>query len=150
MHSLYSKFLLLALVSGLFLSSCKKSSQPSVVPAIEYKSVNSSTVKQFDGSLVFTIHYKDGDGDLGENNADVKNLFLVDNRIGITYKYRIQQLSPDGSTIPIEGNLDVTLSAVALTDTLLTQQNATFSIYVTDRAGHESNHVTSGNIVILK
>jgi hypothetical protein len=131
------------------LSSCKKddSSEMSSVPEIEMVSVTPLQPKEYSDSIVFTIRYKDGDGDLGENDPDVKNLFLTDNRIGITHQYRIQQLAPSGATIAIEGNLNVVLNNLVITDSSATQ-NANFSIYVKDRAGNKSNVITSPTITI--
>ncbi|HOS48284.1 MAG TPA: hypothetical protein PLG57_06585 [Bacteroidia bacterium] len=144
MHRLY----LLVMISFL-LSSCKKddSSEMSSVPEIEMVSVTPLQPKEYSDSIVFTIRYKDGDGDLGENDPDVKNLFLTDNRIGITHQYRIQQLAPSGTTIAIEGNLNVVLNNLVITDSSATQ-NANFSIYVKDRAGNKSNVITSPTITI--
>jgi hypothetical protein len=134
----------------LIFSSCKKeTTTPSVTPSIELKSATPTSVTEFSDPLTFTFSYKDGDGDLGENNPDVKNLFLKDNRIGITYQYRIQQLAPTNSNIAIQGTLNVQLDNVSITDQSTSQQ-ATFSIYVVDRAGHQSNTVTSLPITIHK
>jgi len=140
-------FLLLSIV--FFSSSCKKDdiTEISSVPEIEMVSVAPTQPQEYSDSIVFTIHYKDGDGDLGENDPDVKNLFLTDNRIGITHQYRIQQLAPSGSSIAIEGNLNVVLNNLIITDSSSTQ-NANFSIYVVDRAGNKSNTVTSSTITI--
>ncbi len=146
-NSMRLLFLLLSIV--FFSSSCKKddSTEISSVPEIEMVSVAPTQPQEYSDSIVFTIHYKDGDGDLGENDPDVKNLFLTDNRIGITHQYRIQQLAPSGSSIAIEGNLNVVLSNLVITDSSSTQ-NANFSIYVVDRAGNKSNTVTSSTITI--
>lgn len=134
----------------LFVSCDKKDDDPfaNKVPEISLVSVQPDQVIEFSDSLVFTVHYRDNNGDLGENDPDVKNLFIRDNRIGIVYDYRIQQLAPSGSTIAIEGDLQVVLNTLARTDTSIAQENATFSLYVVDRAGNKSNTVTSGNIII--
>lgn len=132
------------------IASCKKEqTEISAVPEITFVSVTPIAAKEFQDSLIFTISYKDGDGDLGENSPDVKNLFLTDNRIGITYSYRIQQLAPDGANIAIQGNLNTVLKNIAITDSS-NQQQATFSIYVTDRAGNMSNTVTSSVVNVSK
>ncbi|MBK8441908.1 MAG: hypothetical protein IPL35_00185 [Sphingobacteriales bacterium] len=115
------------------------------IPEIELIGTQPLSVKAFKDSIVFTIAYKDADGDLGENNADAENLFLTDERIGITYPYRIQQLSP--ASVPIQGQLDVVLKHTLITDGS-TLQNATYSIYIEDRAKHRSNTVTTPNIVV--
>jgi hypothetical protein len=139
------------LVVIVLFAACKKDedSKMSDIPELEFVSVTPSNAKEFIDSLIFAVRYKDGNGDLGENNPDVKNLFLVDNRIGITYEYRISQLAPTGSSIATEGNLNVVLQNIVITDSS-TQQNATFSIYVKDRAGNVSNTVTSGTIVVTQ
>ncbi len=108
-----------------------------------------SNANEYTDAVVIRISYTDGDGDLGENNASVKNCFVTDNRIGITSTYRIQQLSPDGSSIPIKGLLDIELGGQGITDGS-TQQSVTFSLYLVDRAGHRSNTVSSEPITIRK
>ena len=134
----------------LWSAGCQKDDDPfaNKAPTIELLSLTPQMVVEFQDSLVFNIKYRDNDGDLGENDPSVKNLFITDNRIGIVYDYRIQQLAPTGSAIAIEGTLQVVLNSVARTDTSLAQQSATFSVYVKDRAGNKSNTVTSGAITI--
>lgn len=129
-------------------TGCKKDEPLGNTPVIELKSVSPGTVQAFSDTLIFTIFYKDGNGDLGENNADVYNLFLTDNRNSITYKYRIQQLAPTDSDIAIQGNLAVKLGSVPILNSANATENVTYSIYVTDREGNKSNTVTSDNITI--
>lgn len=141
------KIILVAIV--VLFAACKKDedTKMSDTPSLEFVSVTPANATEFVDSLIFTVRYKDGNGDLGENNPDVKNLFLVDNRIGIVHEYRISQLAPTGSSIATEGNLNIVLQSIVITDSS-SQQNATFSIYVKDRAGNVSNTVTSGTIVV--
>lgn len=143
------KKLLLLAITIFALAGCKKEEDvPGPAPALEFVSVTPTSATEFSDSLVFTIHYTDVDGDLGENNPDVKNLFLTDNRIGIQYAYRVQQLAPSGADITISGNLQVVLNTIARTDTSVAQETATFTIYMKDRAGHVSNSVVSPVITI--
>lgn len=129
----------------LLIVSCKKdSTEPT--PSIEFVSVSSTSVSEGD-PLTFRISYTDGDGDLGENEANAYNLFLIDNRINLTYQYRIRELAPSNATISIRGNLDVVLNSATITDGS-SSQGATFSIYVKDRAGNQSNSVSSPSITI--
>lgn len=141
---------LLLLLSLSLLQGCKKEEDelPDAVPELEFVSVSPQVATEFSDSLVFTIRYRDGDGDLGENSPDVNNLFLTDNRIGIQYVYRVQQLAPSGTAVPITGTLQVVLNTVARTDSSLAQQVATFSLFMRDRAGNNSNTVTSPPVTI--
>jgi hypothetical protein len=150
MHFSFSKLFLLLISLLIAFTSCKKESgQHDPVPKLEFVSVTPSDIIEFQQTLEFTVYYEDGDGDLGENLADVKNLFLTDNRNNVRYEYRLQQLGPLGSSYPIKGRFKILLNGVAITDNS-TQQNAIFSIYAIDRSGHQSNTVTSSTIIIHK
>lgn len=143
---LLTLLLIVALITG-----CKKDKNEfSEVPEIEFVSITPAVAEQYTDAVTITLRYKDGDGDLGENDADVRNCFITDNRIGIRYEYRIRQLAPDGAQIPIQGNLDVQIGGQGITDTAATTQAATFTIFVRDRAGHPSNSVTTGSITIVR
>ena len=138
-------FLLIGLFA--FLASCKKVEKTySATPEINLVSISSTSVAEGD-PVTFVVSYVDGDGDLGENNANVYNLFLTDTRVNVTYKYRIKQLAPDNSHIIIKGNLDVLLNSTAITDGS-NSQTVIYTMYVVDRAGHQSNTVTSSAITI--
>ena len=134
----------------MFLSACKKDEiEFPVEPSITYTSISPAIAIQYSDHVVIAIRYEDGDGDLGENNDNVKNCFVTDNRIGITYQFRIQQLAPTGASIPIKGPLNIDIGGQALTDSSA-QQNVSYTLYVVDRAGHKSNSVTTASIVIKK
>lgn len=146
---MHPKYITIALFALLALVACKKDDTSiSYVPSIEIKSASPSSLHAFSDTLTFTVFYRDGNGDLGENSPDVYNLFLTDNRNSITYKYRIQQLAPTGSNIAIQGNLNIKLPSVPILDVTNTTETATYSIYVVDRAGNKSNIATSQTITI--
>ena len=131
-------------------SACKKENiEFDPIPKIEFVGISPTTANEYTDSVTVTIKYNDGDGDLGENTTGVKNCFVTDNRIGITYQYRIRQLAPDGAEIPIEGNLNIQLGGQGITDNS-TQQSASYTIYLKDRAGHQSNSITTTSITIRK
>lgn len=145
-----STYFLLFLFACAIFSSCKKDKPvENPVPEITFISATPTNIKEYQDSLTLKFSYKDGDGDLGENSPDVKNLFITDNRIGIVYPFRIKQLAPDGANIAIQGELNAVIKNVAITDSS-TSQNVTFSIYVVDRAGNKSNVLGSGVITIVK
>ena len=138
--------LIYILIIGL-LFSCTKDDTFSVVPTIEFKSINPSIAQEYIDDINIIISYTDGDGDLGENNPDVYNLFVVDNRNGIEYKFRIPELSPNGNEIAIEGNFNIKINGSGITNSSTSQQ-VNYDIYVTDRAGNFSNTVSTSSITI--
>lgn len=119
------------------------------VPQILSVTASPSTVREYQDSIVFVVGYRDGDGDLGENSPSAKNLFVVDERINITESYRIKELAPDGANIPITGSLRVVLPSTGITNGS-TSQSATFTLYLRDRAGNESNHFTAPAITVVQ
>ncbi len=144
------KNLIYIIIGMLFVSACKKEDNVLTdTPYIEFVSVTPLEVQEFEQAITFTIFYQDGDGDLGENSADVKNLFLKDNRNNIVYEYRIEQLAPDNSNIAIQGNLNIELNGTGITDGS-SQQSATFNIYMIDRSGNQSNTITTTAITVSK
>jgi len=122
----------------------------STTPEIEFVDVSSSTVVAFQESLEITISYLDGDGDLGENDPDTKNLFVTDSRNDVEFQFRVQELAPPGSEISIMGNLKIVLSNIPLIDTNADSEIVIYSIRVQDRAGNGSNTVSTGEITVSK
>ena len=129
--------------------ACKKDDPIPVVPEIEFLGVSPSTVTEYKDPIVFRFSYRDGDGDLGENDPDVTNCFLTDSRNGIVYNYRIKQLAPSAEIVSIQGELTITLQNTGITDGS-SSQSATYSIIMQDRAGNRSNRIFSTPVIIVK
>ncbi|HYV95578.1 MAG TPA: hypothetical protein VE978_27635 [Chitinophagales bacterium] len=150
-----AKGLLLSFLIFILISSCTKdeSTDPnppiSPIPAIELKSISPGTIHQLSDSLRFEINYTDGDGDLGDYDADTLSLWVTDNRFPLTEKFHIPPLAPQGTTIAISGTLNIILDHIILKDQSASSETATFTVKLKDRAGNWSNGITSGNIVIL-
>jgi len=138
---------LLYILILIVLFSCKKEGEVSVIPVIDFESISPNMAQEYTDDIIITISYTDGDGDLGENNPDINNLFVEDNRNGIEYKFRIPELSPSGSTITIEGNFNITINGTGITDSS-SSQSVNYDIYVKDRAENTSNKVTTSSITI--
>ena len=132
------------------LAACKKEDEItySDTPSIAFESISPGTIKEFEDSITIRISYTDGNGDLGENNASVNNLFVTDTRINITYAFRIPQLSPDNSTIPIKGKLNVVLKNTGITDGSQ-GQSVIYQVYVVDRSGKKSNTISASPVNII-
>ena len=139
----------LLLVILVFYSCKKDEGSLSIVPQLTFESISPSSIQEFGGPITFSISYQDGDGDLGENDSNAKNLFLKDLRNGITYEYRIQELAPQGADTAIIGTLDIVLNTISITNGS-NEQEVTFDIYAVDRAGNRSNPITSSPLTIYK
>jgi hypothetical protein len=145
-----TNFLLFLLFSSV-LFSCKKDDQivVSTTPELNFVSISPSSAVEYQDKITIVITYKDGDGDLGENTPDVKNLFLTDTRNNVTYQYRISQLAPSGQAIAIQGSLAIELKNTAIINGS-TSQAVTYSIYARDRAGNVSNSITTSAITLTQ
>lgn len=117
------------------------------VPSILSITLDRTSFTAYQDSIVFAVSYRDGDGDLGENSPDAHNLYLVDNRIGVTEEFRIRELAPQGAEIPITGTLNVVLRHTGITDNSA-QQTFNYTIYIRDRAGNESEHVVTPDLTV--
>lgn len=144
----FKQFIIPALLI-VILSACKDDELELMdTPQIEVKSVTPQNATAFQDTLIFEVFYRDGNGDLGENNPDVTNLFVKDPRNGVEYKYRIQQLSPSGSTIAIQGTLNIELPNVPLVGQNATTEQVAYEIRVVDRAGNTSNTATAPTVTV--
>jgi len=119
----------------------------SEIPEITFLNISESSIQQFD-SLIFTISYIDGDGDLGFQSADSMSLFVTDNRFPVTHGYHIPPLSPSGTSVTIQGVLEIVLENVILKDSNAGSELATFTIRLKDGAGNWSNGVNSPDVTI--
>lgn len=134
----------------LLFTACKEdeSIDYSPTPQIEFVSIVPQQVMEYQDSLVISISYIDGDGDLGENGNGIYNAFVKDLRNDVEYKYRIQQLAPNNANIIIQGTLDIVLDRLVLLQNAQ-QEDTSFEIYVIDRAGNRSNIITTSSVSIV-
>ena len=149
---------LISLFIGLsfFLFSCKKEkgNEPlpdvSNTPSIELSKTSSTNINQFD-DVVFTVKYTDGNGDLGETDPDTYSIFVTDKRdVSIIHKFHLQPLAPTDKSLAIQGNLKINIENIILLDQSNASENASFSIYIVDRAGNKSNTLNSPTIRVNK
>jgi hypothetical protein len=130
------------------LMSCKKDEAFTFEPSIEFKSISPGTIKEYKDSVVITISYLDRNGDLGENETEIPNAFVKDLRNNLLYSFRIRQLAPEAS-IAIQGNLSIVIPQVGLVNSNASSETATFEVYVKDRAGLESNKITTSAVSVI-
>jgi hypothetical protein len=132
----------------MLIAGCSKT-ELSEIPEITIESITPTTVHAYTDSISISINYKDGNGDLGENNPDVKNVFVTDSRNALVYPYRLQQLAPDNSKVPIQGKITIVLPRLGLTDST-GAQTFYFTVYVVDRAMNMSNKAITPAITMVK
>lgn len=136
-------------ITAAILVSCKKDDETETdSPVIEFVSITPATVKQYSDSMVISIQYSDRNGDLGENETEVPNAFVTDNRTGLVYEFRIRQLAPSDVSIAIKGVLEIVVPQVALSSPSSSSESATFNVQIQDRAGNKSNIVTTTAVTV--
>lgn len=138
--------LLFLMIPAVLFMSCKKESPLDEVPEISFVKMYPDTVRANTDSIVVELSYADGDGDIGENNAYVKNLFFTDQRNQLTYGFRISKIAEEG-TPAIKGTLRVVIPYINLIQAP-GPESTTFSIKLVDRAGNSSNQIMSSRLVI--
>ena len=144
------RYFLFLLGSLMWLSSCKKDVETmSIVPEISFVSIGPGSIYQNKDSVIIRISYRDGDGDLGENNSDVQNAEITNFRNNLTYKFRIRQLAPTNANVAIQGELEIVVPGVAMENTSLASESTYFTISITDRAGNKSNQISTDNITVF-
>lgn len=121
----------------------------SEAPQISLEEVGPGSIAEYQDSIYMRISFYDKDGDLGENFTDDPNLFVIDNRLGIAHEFRISNIVPGGAEVSIQGELEWTINGVYITDNE-TSQIVDYNIYVVDRAGNQSNILTTPGISVVK
>ena len=134
-------------VLGFLLSACKKDLVLPVEPSIELISIGPTDIEQFHDVVTLRFKYKDGDGDIGEEDADAPSLRVKDSRLAEPDWYHIQPIAPIGSSVPIEGEVSLNLNTLFLLGNG-SQEETTFTIRLKDRAGNYSNELVSQTILI--
>lgn len=149
---------------GLSQSACKKEDPAPIItydtlytgspiasdtPHISFVSISPDSVREYIDSIAIVFAYTDGNGNLGENNTSVKNLFIKDLRNNIIYEYRIPDLSPNQTPVSIQGQFTVLISNTIITDGSQAQR-LSYELYLKDRAGLTSNTITSTEVWVVK
>ena len=138
----------IALAGCLVMVSACKHKPPGypIIPALEYKAM----VRNNDGSATFKFSFKDGDADIG-NTVDMgsnffMNLFVKNGTqwvdTNITLDYVVPVMDGGGKYTPYEGEIHVTVPAPFGMAPV-----SKFECWVVDRAGHQSNIVTTDEFV---
>ena len=148
-------FIILLPLLLLALASCNNDPVFSVVPEIEFVDIQPREVQQFVDSMVITLRFTDGDGDLGDQGVE-KNMVVIDQRNTLTpqqatLEYTVPNLTPDARNPSIQGFIYIEVAPTAITPGLnIPSEKTSYSIKLSDRAGNTSNEVLTDEITILK
>ncbi len=146
----------------IFLSSCHTGPDYPVEPVIKYIGMSKQEMIQGFNSdtLILTIGFTDGDGDIGLDSQTGQNIFLIDNRTGDIYdRFRIPTIPVEGANNGVSGTIEMTVLTTCCifpegipnceTPEQYPDNDLSFDIYITDRAGHQSNIITTPVIKLL-
>ncbi len=141
---------------GVFLfTACKKTNDVSEIPHITYKSLIQYKDAGKDTMLVLTFEYEDGDGDLGSNDPNDKNIIITFfekqngefNAVHLVppFDAATPYLTPSSRNKSISGEISDYLTTLP---PFVTNDTIKFQVYIIDRAGHKSNTIETNEVVI--
>jgi hypothetical protein len=136
---------------AVFFFSCSKNNETVIdpVPKISFLSINQNSFKEFKDSVIITIQYEDGDGDLGYENADLVSAFVHDMRLPNKDGFYIPPLAPLNNTLAISGKLNIVLPPLFLLSNSPTESTS-FEIQLQDRKGNLSNIISTPEVTITR
>jgi hypothetical protein len=145
-----TKFFLGFFVLAILLACSKDEDLPfSSIPSIELLGLSHDTIRQYQDVMTISLEYTDGDGDLGFIEPDRYALFIRDKRLDDFDGFFIGPLAPPDTLVPIRGILNVEFPNLFIFGNS-TQESTDFEIKMIDRAGNESNLLTTKTILITK
>ncbi len=137
-------------LATLIVIGCKKKTEVSTTPVIEFKGVNKYQIKEYADSLQITISYTDSDGDIGENDPNKKNIFLTDTRTNTVLEYRVKEIVPNKQTVSITGIINVVIDKIYINNSAASTEALSYKVQLIDRAGNKSNEVQTSVITLTK
>jgi hypothetical protein len=140
--------ILILSLTVLALAGCVQEPEYSVVPYIEFRSMNANTFEELDeDSLSVVLYFEDGDGDLGSD--DSINMYWEDSRVpGYPLPFKIPFIELQGNSKAISGTITTYYPISYCYDNDDAIDTFYFKIYIVDRAGNKSN-VDSTDLIYL-
>lgn len=120
------------------------------IPVIEFENISTTDVVEYQDTIIFTVFYQDGNGDIGSLDPDATTIELIDNRdsTNLIFNYHLSPRAPAGTEIAIQGTLDVVLLHSIILDDNNASEETTFSLRIKDEAGNWSNKVESPTVLV--
>jgi hypothetical protein len=161
----YRKYFILAILAILvWFSACVNAPDFSDIPEIEFISLSDGTMEQgfFEtDSVLLVFSFTDGDGDIGIESTDPgQDIFIIDNRTGNIYdRFKTPFVPLQGVNNGIQGEVRIKLFTTCCifpeemppctASDEFPSNDLSFDIYMIDRAGNESNRITTPMIQLL-
>jgi len=145
--SIKNLFLLSLIV---FIACSKDEDLPfSSIPEIELLGLSHDTIREYIDIMTISFEYTDGDGDIGFVEPDKYALFIRDTRLSEFDGFYIGPVAPTDTLVPIRGVLNVEFPNLFIFGNA-TEESTNFEIMMVDRAGNESNTLSTKTILIKK
>lgn len=145
--------------------ACTTSPNFSEIPELSFVGLSKNSMVQGStnsDSLTIFLEFQDGDGDIGYDSetTNVTNLFLIDTRINDTVeRFKTPIVPLEGAQSGIRGEISISIftTCCIFPEGFLPCQSPdefptndlTYDIILVDRAGNESNKVTTSTINLL-
>lgn len=136
-------------IIALLFFGCGKDQEDPLAPKIEFVSISESEVVSFNNEVTITIRYEDPQGDLGNEDPDIRSLRVKDARLAEPDLYHVPPMTPDGQALSIKGEYVIRLNTLFLIGTGNTETTS-FQIQLRDRGGNWSNTVETSQIRIIQ
>jgi hypothetical protein len=143
--------------------SCASAPELDPVPTLDFRSFSKSSLAQgeFNDSLYVELFFTDGDGDFGsESTSSQANIFFIDNRTSSVQSYKAPFIPPQGANNGVKGSIRILLRSTCCIYPPSTgifpcesvpdfpSNSLSYTIYIMDRSGNESNKVTTPALVL--
>jgi len=100
-------------------------------------------------SLEIALYISDEDGDVGSDDESINSLFVLDSRLESYQGYHLPVLSGQISK-NIDTVLNIRLNPSFVISNQASEEKTVFTLFVTDRAGNQSNMATLDTITIIR
>lgn len=139
------------LVFCLIICACNKQDGPTFpkTPQISLKGISHDTIREYEDVLTISINYEDGDGDIGFADPDMNSIFIRDSRLTKFDGFYVGTIAPEGSSVPIQGTLNVEFPSLFLFGSA-DQESTRFFVYLRDRAGNVSDTLETPRVWIVR
>lgn len=128
-------------------------------PTLSLLSISKDTMNQGQGqndSIIVFLKFEDIDGDIVGGFGQPNNIFIVDNRDGAIDPATFPELPDVGDSQ--KGDMTLLIKTTCCQnpnsvpcepDPVITFNQYSYDIYISDQAGNESNRVTTNDITLL-